>query len=443
MRWSNSTVTKLNRLAASWPILLISIAAILSWRCYSYLVAPELRAEDGRHIFAYFYEHRRLAALIRFKSGYIPFLPNLLGFLAVRLPARATPYFLTIVPTFLTLAVLSVQRASAYRLFLASDAHRFCLCLGLALAHIGNHFTVCHTDYSIWNALLLLMLLSLLPMPRSWPRALPFGMILVVLCWSHPLSILALPPTLLWLWRDRGVLQRGGHALVAISQLTHVWFGTEPHRAAIAKGSEPLWSQLTALAGGVLNHLCRGVLRPTIFPWGPATAEFDYALAAVFIGMVLACALLPKEPLATRAFYAWVGYGWACPMTLIAFARAERGLQSVRYHYVSKAFAAIALCLVLLQILTFLVQRWSTRFTAFGALPVLGTLLYFVAMNESVGGLSGYRLSDPENSRRIATFFSQLAEAERIQGGHCNIRLTCHKGRGDWSFAIDTRRHCD
>ena len=141
--------SKVLRRATSWPVLLCLLSALLVWRCYGYLIAPEVRAEDGARVFAYFYAHRKFAALFRLKAGYLPFLPNLIGYLAVRLPARAAPYFLTMVPTVLALATFSVFRASGYRRYMASDALRFALCLALAIAPIGNHFTVCHTDCSI------------------------------------------------------------------------------------------------------------------------------------------------------------------------------------------------------------------------------------------------------------------------------------------------------
>jgi hypothetical protein len=287
-----------------------------------------------------------------------------------------------------------VLRASAYRRYIGSDALRFALCLAVAIAPIGSYLTVCHTDYSIWNALLLLLLLlvAILPMPRSFVLAAMFSLALVALIWSHPLTILALPGSLLWLWRDRGGVQRALHGLLVACQLAHVSFGNRLHKAAIASGSEPVWNRLSEFPIRILNHLCRRIIRPTVFPWGPDTAQFDYVVAALFVLAVLACAVIPKTRIAARPFYAWTGYGIAAPMTLIALARAEAGLQSTRYYYVSKA------------------ERLAR--------------------------------SDPANARIIAKFFSELAQAEREHGGHCGIRLECRKKHGDWSFTIDTRKNC-
>lgn len=434
---------KLTRLATSWPVLLCLVSAILIWRCNDVLVAPELRAEDGSKVFAYFYEHREFSALFRIKAGYTPFLPNVFGYLAVRAPAKAMPYVLTIAPALLTLVTFTVLRAEAYRRYLSSDGARFALCLALAIAPIGTHFTVCHTDYSIWNALLLLLLVAILPMPRAAITAILFSLASAALIWTHPLSILALPATLLWLWRDQGLFQRALHGLLAVCQVAHVWLGTRPENAVISKGSQSIGSRLVELSTVAWNHLCHAVIRPTVFPWGPATIEFDYAISGLFALALLACAFVPKERFASRVFYAWVGYGLTASMLLIALARAERGLQSTRYYYVPKAFATIALCLLLSQILLSAVRRLAPRFGLSHAAPALAALLLFAALNHHLGRIGNYRISDPENAASVARFFSDLAEAEREHGGHCNIRLRCRKKHGDWSFAIDTRRNCE
>jgi len=417
-------------------VLLLSLSALIVWRCYDFFIAPELRAEDGAKVFAYFYTHREFAALFRFKAGYVPFLPNLIGYMAVRVPATATPYFLTIVPTFLTLTTFSVLRASAYRRYIGSDALRFVLCLVLALAPIGNHLTVCHTDYSIWNALLLLLLLVILPMPRGIAMAALFSLALATLIWSHPLTILALPASLVWLWRERRVVQRTLHGLIVACQIAHVWFGNRLETAVIAKDTRPVWNRLSELSLRVLDHLCGGIIRPTVSAWGPGTAEFNYVLSALFVVALLACAVLPKQRIASRAFYAWIGYGIAAPMMLIAFARAERGLQATRYYYISKAFTTIAVCLLISQVLFSLTRRWAPRFNV---LPAVAFVLLLAYLNEHKGGLVQ---PDPANARIVAKFFSDLAEAELEHGGHCGIHLDCRKRRGDWPFTIDTRENC-
>ena len=274
-------------------------------------------------------------------------------------------------------------------------------------------------------------------MPRSRVLALLFSLAMAILIWSHPLTILALPASLLWLWRDRGGVQRALHGLLSVSQILHVWLGTRPEAAEIAKGSQPAWNRLSELAVRILNHLCRGIIRPTVFHWGPETAEFDYLISALFVVALLACAVIPKQRIATWTFYAWVGYAIAAPMMLIAFARAERGLQATRYYYVSKAFATIALCALISQILFSVARRWTPLVKA---LPAAAAALLLAYLNEHRGQLVA---PDPANARVVAKFFADLADAERQHDGHCGIRLSCWKKRGDWSFTIDTRADCE
>jgi hypothetical protein len=56
------------------------------------VLAPSLLFDEGPKVFAHFYEHREAAQILRFKSGYLPLIGNLIGYVAVRLPTRVIPY---------------------------------------------------------------------------------------------------------------------------------------------------------------------------------------------------------------------------------------------------------------------------------------------------------------------------------------------------------------
>jgi len=435
--------SKLAKLAISGPVLVCLVGALLVWRFHEDLFYPKLRAEDGAKVFAYFYGHRGISELFRFKAGYIPLLPNVFGFVSVRLPARATPYFLTCAPTVLAMVTFSVLRASAYRRYLPRDGLRFVCCCALASMPIGSHFMACNSDYSIWNALLLLLLVVILPMPGSMAGATVFSLVVATLIWSHPLTILALPATLYWLWYERSWRQRSWHALLAACQALHVWLGTQPHKAVIVKGHAPIGDRIAEQLTIISNHLCHGVIRPTIFPWGPESAAFDLAISAIFLLALVACAVVLKHRIAARVLYLWFAYGVVAPMVLISLVRPERGLQSTRYYYVSKAFTVIALALLLAQISFSALRRWAARSERLEAFPSAASLLLVAYLNYGNGGFAGDRISDPENARIVAKFFSELASAEAAQGGHCNIKLRCQKKHGDWPFEVDTRDNCN
>lgn len=423
-----------------WLPLTIAIVSIVIWRSYALIINPELRAEDGAKVFAYFYEHRDFEALFRLKAGYLPLLPNLLGWLSVRLPARATPYFLTVVPTLLAATCACVLAAPAYRRYVPRDSVRYAICLGLAVAPVAGFLMTCNTDYSIWTALLLLMLLVLLPLPKGKLWSLLCASAISVLVWTHPLSILALPATLLWVWRDQRLFQRLTQASLVVSQGAHVWLGTEPHRATFAKGGAYV-ERFRELVTGIVDHVCREVVAPSIFPWLSGTPLTDYVFTGLFTLGMIACALLPKERVATRTLYAWVAYSIVVPMAAIVFVRADHGLYSQRYHYVSKAFTSIAWGLILSQLLIS-ITTWSKKLSAFGSLPALGTLAFFTYLGISTQRYARFEHNAPDNGKIVHKFFADLADAERKQGGYCNIRLQCRKKHGDWPFVVDTRKVC-
>lgn len=427
--------------ALHWPLLFVTVAAIIGWRSSSYLAAPVLRAEDGSKVFEFFYEHRAVDFLLRFKAGYIPLLPNILGWLSVRLPPRLTPYLLTCAPTLLAAFTTSALGLRAFRPYVASDPLRAAVCLGLAIAPPGPMMTVSNTDYSIWNALLLVLLLALLPMPKNRLGSVAFACALGVLIWSHPLTIVALPATLLHLWRERGVFARVLHGLIAVCQGAHVWLGTHPDRAAFAKNGGPI-QRSAELVKGVLEHVCNEVVEYTVLPWRPEAAWCAYAVTALFMLGLLACALRAKTRLVSPAFCAWLAYGIVVPMALVVFSRDERGLNASRYHYVSRAFAEIGCALLLAQLIWEL-SRLVPKLPRGTLLPAACAVAY-VGLTGVVSGRSAH-FEEPEsqNAELVRKFFADLADAQQEHGGHCNIRLRCNKRHGDWPFGVDTRKACE
>ena len=123
---------------SSWILLLGLSALILDYRCHGYFVNPDLRAEDGKMVYAFFFQSRDLREVLRFKAGYMPLVPNLLGYVAARLPPSAVPYFLALVPASFAAAVFAVFNAASFRRYVPSDRLRLCCCVGLALAPLAN-----------------------------------------------------------------------------------------------------------------------------------------------------------------------------------------------------------------------------------------------------------------------------------------------------------------
>ena len=76
----------------AWIALFAAAAGIIFLRAPEMVLVPALLFDEGAKVFSYFYENRGAAEILRFKSGYVPLIGNLIGYLAVRFPTRAIPY---------------------------------------------------------------------------------------------------------------------------------------------------------------------------------------------------------------------------------------------------------------------------------------------------------------------------------------------------------------
>lgn len=127
----------------------------------------------------------------------------MIGFLSVRLPTRAIPYGLTWVPLLITLTAYGLFFSRRYRCVLESDLARAVVCLLFCLAPLAQFHLLSHTDYSIWNMLLLLILMSALPLPQGRTWGMIYWLLLNLLAWSHPLTILILQFQMALFVRDK------------------------------------------------------------------------------------------------------------------------------------------------------------------------------------------------------------------------------------------------
>lgn len=195
----NARWTTWGRFAA----LFLAAAAITVLRDPRMLLLPPAAYEDGRDLFAFFYNHREVGAILRSYAGYTSLVPNLVGYLAVRLPVTAVPLALTLFPLAASSLAFAVFSLPAYRHAVASDTLRAAACLVFALVPVGNDLFVGNTMYSVWSLLFLLVLAALAEPPAGlWGAAVRL-VVLGMLVASHPLSVALLPIYLLWLWRRR------------------------------------------------------------------------------------------------------------------------------------------------------------------------------------------------------------------------------------------------
>ena len=137
----------------AWIGLFLAVLGIVFFRAPEVVLTPSLLWDDGSKVFAHFYEQREPAQILRFKSGYLPLIGNLIGYTAVRFPTRIIPYAFVVSALLITSATYCLFFARAFRRWFPSDLNRALMCLVFALAPISSSQIVASSDYSIWNLL--------------------------------------------------------------------------------------------------------------------------------------------------------------------------------------------------------------------------------------------------------------------------------------------------
>jgi hypothetical protein len=419
----------------SWPTLLALLSAILVYRCHEYFLDPVLRVEDGGRVFAFFYEHREPGQLFRFKSGYLALIPNAIGFASIRLPTALAPYLLTIAPAFLALAGFAAFRAAAFARWVPSDEVRTAICLALALNPVGNFAVLCNTDYSIWSALFLLSWLVLIPLPQRTAAAIGMFVVMQILVWSHPLSIVTVPLCIFWLVRERRWAQRLLLVAMIVGHGVHAWKGIAP-AAVVDEASSVAMAARPAFVAALGQHLAEVVTQATLGRAALAaisgwSAWAVVAVAATLAGTVFWGALRLAAPFPRRT-YAVLAYLMVASLPLVLATRGEatiaRGLD--RYHYVPALFATAILGLFVWQVATRLGQRGP-------AVPAVVLILIGLVLNW--GNDASYASPRPSDATIVRECMRTLARAETARGDWRGIFLLCEKSTGDMPIVVDTR----
>ncbi len=419
----------------SWPSLITLLALILFWRSHDLLFHPTMRVEDGAKVFASFFEHRELEHVFRFKSGYMPLLPNLVGYLVVRLPLRASPYLMTVLPTALSLFTYASFFAKPFRSVVADDRVRFAACLALALAPVGQFYLVSHTDFSIWNALFCVLLWSWVPLPPSFARA---GLAVIwqeLLVWTHPLSFVAAPLNVLQLRRSSTPAERWGQASMLVGHVAHVAFGLDRRRAGRALGFD-----IGELVLRSLEYLSRSIERALVGPglesWlreqGPVVNGALTLLFVAVIGWVVA-----KNLGGMRAPALLAAYGVLAVTTTIVASKTDHQIDhGIRYLYVQSLFCVLLACFVALPLIERVVRRFASSVALDSpALAMAPVLLIFAAQN--FGATSRYvERKQGDNAERVAECMTRLAALQTEHGGPCGFSLTCEK-TNDWPISVE------
>jgi hypothetical protein len=450
----------------AWGALFIAVVAIIFLRAPETVLSPSLPFDEGREVFAHFYEHREAAQLLRFKSGYMPLIANLIGYAAVRMPTRVIPYAFVGPAVLIATITYCLFFARSFRGWFPSDLERALICIVFALAPVSDCLLVTTVDYSLWNLLAALILLTACRPPenRGWRYLHAFVCNLLV--WSHPLAIIITP---LVLWRlVKHKQNRKFYVAVLFNLIVHQIFGV----AGIVT-MRGLWRH----AGGagftlrnffdacvwtyqiVVATAFRTAFGAPIFAW--AVRECPWLMLVWLAALAVALSWVARHVPRTKPVIAYTGYIIVTLTFLCCFLRSDHVLGdpmhfisfSPRYIYIQSLCFLLIFGVILTASWDLLRRHGRVKVsqpiaqapgrTAFVPLAVL--LCYYFILNTQFGyylgrntqRLGSYYDFDPGNGMVVREFFSSLAGMEQRRGSRTGIQLTAQKAN-DWSFSVDT-----
>ena len=447
--------------------LFLAVVGIIFLRAPEVVLTPSLQWDEGSKVFAHFYEQREPAQILRFKSGYLPLIGNLIGYAAVRFPTRMIPYAFVWSALLITSVTYCLLFARAFRRWFPSDLNRALMCLVFALAPISSSQIVIMSDYSNWNLLIILILLTVWrPSERNKGWRFAHGFVCNLLVWSHPLTIVIAP---IVLWRAfKEAENRTFYRLLFFNLVVHQIFGV----SGIIT-THGLWDHSTGIPIPVsfatkfldsstwTAQIVAAAAFRTVF--GSSSLQFTVqeqpALLFVWMAfLVIVCYPVVRYVPRVRPLLAFLAYLIVSLSFLSCFLRYEDvhndpirfANDSPRYLYLQ------SLCFLLL-FGTMLTLGWelacskvenqsiAQTFRRLAFLPLATLLFHYYVLNTQLGHYllwntpraSPYYDPDPQNGVIVREFFSKLAEAEKERGSRREIQLTAEKVK-DWPITVDT-----
>jgi hypothetical protein len=448
----------------AWIALFLAVLGIVFFRAPEVALSPTLLWDEGSKVFAHFYEQREPAQILRFKSGYLPLIGNLIGYAAVRFPTRVIPYAFVGSALLITSITYCLFFARAFRRWFPSDLDRALMCLVFALAPISSSQLVAMSDYSLWNLLATLILLIVWRPSEKKGWRFAHGLACNLLVWSHPLTIIIAPVVLWRAFKDEE--NRTFYRLLLFNLLVHQIFGVSG-----VVTTHGLWDHSTGVpipvsfATKFLDSCVWTVqiVAATAFRTAFGSLFFESVvretpalLAAWMVFLVIACYAVARKVPRTRLLLAFLAYLIVSLSFLSCFLRYE-DVHNDPIGFVSDAPRYIylqSLCFLLL-FGTLLTTGWGLvrprgqylvqKYNRLASLPLAALVCHYYLLNTQLGHYlvwntqhaSPYNDPDPQNGVIVREFFSKLAEAEETRGSRRDIRLTAEKIK-DWPITIDT-----
>ncbi len=450
----------------AWITLFLAVLGIIFFRAPEMVLTPSLLWDEGRNVFAHFYEQREPAQILRFKSGYLPVIGNLIGYLAVRFPTRLIPYALVGSAVLITSMTYCLFFARAFRRWFPSDLGRWLMCLVFALAPISDAQLVTISDYSIWNLLGILILLIVCRPSEKKEWRFAHGFVCNLLVWSHPLTIIIAP---IVLWRSfKDEENRAFYRLLLFNLVVHQIFGV----AGII-ATHGLWDHNTGIPIPVsfatkFFDACVWtvqVVGAAAFRTAFGSLSLQFAVreqpALLFVWMaflVMACSAAARSVPRIRPLLAILAYLIVGLSFLACFLRYEdvhnepiRFVSDVRRYIYLQSFCFLLLFGTLLATgwewacSKVVNQSIAQNLRRLAFMPLAALICHYYVLNTQMGhyllwnapSSSPYHAPDSRNGMIVQEFFSKLADAEEARGSRREIQLTAEKIK-DWPITVDT-----
>lgn len=174
--------------------LFIGIFALLAVRSWEAVLLPVLGHEDGRDMFAFYFNNSSPCYILRYYAGYVSILTNAIGWAAMRLPLPASPYVFTLASLVSATLGFYLLSRDEHAWLIPDACTRIIIVVALAILPLGQGYLVNNLAYSQWSLFfILIVLLSRWPLPSSIGGLSAYAVAVVLCAATHPLSILTVP----------------------------------------------------------------------------------------------------------------------------------------------------------------------------------------------------------------------------------------------------------
>jgi len=233
---------------------LVVIILVRSWPTFAY---PGLYLEDSPYFFTFYYGgHRTFSEIFRMPgTDYMTLVNEAVAWLTEFMDVRIQPYFYTFFSLFIGVATcvlsLRIYRFRRVEFILLTP-------LALALVGIGRVSYYAVMVGSAWVMMILLFTLMLMKVSESKPWAVFHTLLMMLLCWAHPYSIIAVPLSVLIVVMNRDPKQALALVLVMLSALAYAVFATDKEVAHFPRLGD--WNLLFSLLSRYYSALVHGVI---------------------------------------------------------------------------------------------------------------------------------------------------------------------------------------